>query len=230
MLLPIFVWPIFFALGVFFGVISPIIAICKACKEEKGKWQTYVRRGSAVSIGHQKRIKKLAGCLLFFQCCQCGDEDNLRGKKVLLGYYKLGHHLGFSFHVIILTLIKFGLFNPFWAACTASLEDLQKEDAEKQALLHIEPNRPRVSLQRGEPSRSGRVQLKDVSLETHTVTYKVESVRSSNSPKPYSPPPEYNGEWGGSEHSLPDKHDPIYSGKSVKNSDPAEPWGDWGGC
>jgi len=216
MLVTILIWPFFFVLGLLFGFFSPILAICKACRQETGKWQTYVQHSSAVSRGHQKRIKTLAGFVLGLECCQCGDEDNLRGKRVLLNYYKLGHHLGFSFHIIIVTLIKFALFNPYWTACIVSLEDLAQMDEDTnlgESLLRSGTNRSEAVSTKERRSKYGQMKLRDSGVDDPG-TYQLEHVSR-----------------GDRQHHVIDS-DANNMVKKVKKSSTTEeedaPWGDWG--
>jgi len=238
-------------LGLLFGLLSPLVAIWQACKQEAGKWQTYVRKASAVSRGHQERIKMLARCVLVCECFQCSDTNNLRGKRLLLDYYKLGHHLGFSFHIIIITLIKFALFNPCWTACTSSLEELKEIDDRlslSQGLLRSGEGHSGASIQRGGQSRNGRVILRSVGSHEPAVSYQVEYIQPTehDKPPPYQPSSEDNRGWGEARYSgygqdarqsgyrqksyVPSKNEPIYSGKPLKSNTPeeAEEWGDWG--
>jgi len=223
MLVTFFLWPIFFVLGLLFGFFSPIFAICKACAQETGKWQAYVRHASAVSRGHQQRIKMLAKCVLAMECW-----DTLRGKKVFLEYYKLGHHVGFSLHIIIVSIIKFALFNPFWAVCTTSLEDLKQMDEEenlREALLPSKANRSGARALKERPSKTGRVRS-------------MEYIRPGDRDphKAYLPSSGDNGEWRGTSHDDYGRQDcEFYNddttiSKSKKSSAPEEeePWGDWG--
>jgi len=240
MLVSLLLWPIFFVFGFGFGLLSPIVAICKACKKDAGKWQTYVRNASAVSRGHQKRINMLARCFLVFECFRCDDGDNLRGKRLLLDYYKLGHHLGFSFHIITVTLIKIVLFNPCWKACTSSLEDLKATEERNlgEGLLRSEESG--VSLQRERPSRNGRVMLRNIGSHEPGASYQVEHIKQpgdSVKSNPFEHPPQGDEGWEGARHSgygqkpyVIKRDEPIYSGKPQKSTtgEEAEPWGDWG--
>lgn len=229
MIIAFLLWPIFFVLGLVFGILSPIVAICNACKQETKKWQTYVRNASAVSSGHQKRIKLLAKCLLAVECFKCNDEDNLRGKKLLLDYYKLGHQIGFSFHIIIVTVLKFALFNPFWTACSASLEDLkQMDDAANlgEGLLRS-PSTGR----RERKSVKSRVRMRDPGSNEPGMNYRVENIQPGElePPNPYLPPSEDHGGWGSKQPAYGGRNDANVSNKKPqKSSTPeASPWGDW---
>jgi len=223
MLVTFLIWPIFFVLGLLFGFFTPIFAICKACAHETGKWQAYVRHASAVSRGHQQRIKMLARCVLVFECW-----DTLRGKKVFLDYYKLGHHLGFSLHLIIVSIIKFALFNPFWGAFTTSLEDLKQMDEETnlgEALLPSRANRSGARVRKERPSKTGHVK---------SMEYIQPGERDPH--KPYLPPSGDNGEPRGTRHDGYRRQDCAFYNddttisKANKSStlEEEEPWGDWG--
>jgi len=247
MLVSLLLWPIFLVFGFCIGLLSPIVAICKACRKEVGKWQTYVRNASAVSRGHQKRIIMLARCFLVFECCSCYDDENLRGKRLLVDYYKLGHHLGFSFHIIAITLIKIVLFNPCWKACTSSLEDLKEAERHNLGEGLLRSGESRVSLQNERPPRNGRVMLRDVGSHEPGVSYQVERLPyqeehienpgesvSSNS---FQHPSQVHEGYEGARHSSNGQNsyairreEPIYSGKPHNSITPeeAEPWGDWG--
>jgi len=240
MLVSLFLWPIFFVLGFVFGLLSPILAICKACRKEAGKWQTYIRNASAVSRGHQKRINMLARCFLVFECCKRGDGDNLRGKSLLIDYYKLGHHLGFSFHVIAITLIKIVLFNPCWRACTSSLEDLKAMEERNLGEGLLRSEEPGLSLQRNRPSNHGRVMLRNRESHEPGATYQVEHIKQPGGSviSDSNQRPSQGGEgWEGARHSgygqksyVIRSDEPMYSGKPKNSVTPEEeePWGDWG--
>jgi len=236
MLVTFLLWPIFFVLGLLFGFFSPIFAICKACAEETGKWQAYVRYASAVSRGHQERIKMLARCVLVFECW-----DTLRGQRVFLDYYKLGHHVGFSLHIIIVSIIKFALFNPFWGALTTSLEDLEQMDEEAtlgESLLRSRTNRSGARVKRERPSKTARFKSRDIGVEPETNSVENDSQPGERvRPKPYLPTSGDNGEWrrtrhdgyGGQQHYVFDNDDTsISKGKKSSAPDEEEPWGDWG--
>jgi len=236
MLVSIFLWPIFLVFGFCIGLLSPVVAICKSCKKEVGKWQTYVRNASAVSRGHQKRVIMFARCFLVFECCKCSDDDNLRGKRLLIDYYKLGHHLGFSFHIIAITLIKIVLFNPCWKACTSSLEDLKATEEHNLGEDLLRSGESGVSLQKEGPSGNGRVMLRDVGSDESGVSYQVErpSYQAEHIKQPGA---QGNEGWEGARHSangrkpyVIGRDEPMYSGKPRKSTNPeeAEPWGDWG--
>jgi len=236
MLVSFLLWPIFFVFGLLFGVLSPIVTICKACKQKTGKWQTYVRNASTLSEGHQKRIKTLARCFLVFECFQFSNWDDLRGKKVLLDYYKLGHFLGFSFHIITVTLVKIVLFNPFWTAMTTSLEDLKRmDDANDLAedLLPSRPDRSGASGPRERPPRHERAKPRDFGEHEPEVSYHVKDIqpREYRQVNLYSPCYEEREAFGQSPQSghtqnyLPDNNDPSVGMNPKISND--EPWGDW---
>jgi len=237
MLVSFFLWPIFFIIGVLFGFLSPIVAICKACRQLTGKWQTYVRSASSLSSGHQKRIKALARCFLVCECFECSDENHLRGQRVFLNYYKLGHHIGFSFHIITITLVKVVLFYPFWTAVSASLEDLKHMDDGAdldEDLLRSRTDYSLASSRKERPSRNGSVNLRSVGANDPGATYRVESVQSGDleSPRPYIRPAEISIDSGRSAYPghgrnyVSIKIEPSVSYNSQISN--GEPWGDWG--
>merc|ERR1719204_1192828 len=189
-------------------------------------------------MGHQKRIKAFAGCFLWCECFEFSDKNHLRGKKALLNYYKLGHHLGFSFHIITVTLVKLVLFNPFWTPLTASLEDLkQMDDATnlRRGLLRSKAEHSGASSRKKRPSRNGRVQLKDVAVNEPGASFQVEYIQPDGEGEPPNPTNPYIRPSEGSEDFPP----PAYSGPSRNyvsrnndhsismNSDMShdEPWG-----
>jgi len=241
MLVSFFLWPIFFVIGVLFGFLSPIVAICKACRQMTGKWQTYVRSASSLSSGHQKRIKALARCVLVCECFECSDENHLRGQRVFLNHYKLGHHIGFAFHIITVTLVKVVLFNPFWKALTASLEDLKHIDdgaTLDEDLLRSRSDYSVASSRKERSARNGHANLRDVRANEPGASYRVEYVQSSDleSPRLYIRPSEIRVDSGRPVYSghgrnyVSVKNDPSVSSNSqISNPDP---WGDWshGSC
>jgi len=235
MIISFLLWPIFFVLGLLFGIISPIIALCHACKQETKRWQTYVRYGSAVSEGHQKRIKLLAKCFLVLDCCQCHDEDHIRGKNILLGYYKLGHQIGFAIHIIVVTILKFALFVPFFISCSTSIDELRRAD--EAASLGKDLLQSKADGQRMRKSRNGPVRLQDVGSNEPDWNFQVEHIQPgalepSAPPNPYPLQSESRQIEGlsnastehyqsGYEHRVSEKPPPPYRDEA------AEPWGDW---
>lgn len=190
-----------------------------------------MRKASAVSRGHQKRIKLLARCLLVLDCCQCYDEDHLRSKKILVGYYKLGHQIGFSFHIIVVTILKFALFIPFYTAISRSIEDLRRMDEAAnlgEGLLESDENG-----RRGRKSRKGLVRLRADKADN---SYRVERIQpgAQDPPNPYLPPSESEQIEGWSKGVQPDYSQKHKQSEAVKLPQPSsdeddEPWGDWQG-
>jgi len=110
----------FILVGLIFGIVSPICALCTALGEESNsKWQMYIQTSTKMSETHEACVRGFAGGLAALNC-ECADAENRKATRLYLGYYKLGHTIGVCIHMIFLTFFKIILFVPFFSSCCTS--------------------------------------------------------------------------------------------------------------
>ena len=107
--------PVFFTIGIVFGLFSWILAAWVVCgsKDWTEKWQSFSRASVKMSKDHNVLVAFGADFIITFECIK---PCRMIGKNVLLQYYKIGHSLSVYFVLFLLTLIKALTLFPIWAS------------------------------------------------------------------------------------------------------------------
>merc|ERR1711991_150883 len=120
--------PVFFVLGIVFGIFSWLFAVWIVCgtKDWGETWQAFTR--SAIKMSNDHNILVAYGAD-FIETFECIKPCRTIGKNMLIQYYKIGHSLSIYAILWFLTLIKALCLFPIWASicCRESFNEQLNE-------------------------------------------------------------------------------------------------------
>jgi len=133
--------PVFIVLGILFGLLSPLITIRAALKEQHHqRFFKYLTKGSRMSEEHNRRVKTMAAYMMTTSPLRCIDETGAKRTEVLFRFYKQSHTVGVLFQFLVVSMLKIVLLVPVWGAIFGTPWDFMF-GADNDEIYYIDPTK-----------------------------------------------------------------------------------------